>query len=75
VRRSANNQDLRGGVFLSTDQFFQVRTMIGDARFATRFADALIAALRQSGLIPAASLTLPAFARCRRCALSNRLQH
>lgn len=49
--------------------------MIGDARFATRLADALIAALLQSGLIPAASLPLPAFARCRRCAFSNRLQH
>ncbi len=47
------------------------------ARFATRLADAdaLIAALRQSGLIPAASLPLPAFARCQRCTLSNRLQH
>jgi len=42
------------------------------ARFATRLADAFIAVLRQSGLIPATPLHLPVFARCRRCASSNR---
>jgi|LNFM01.1.fsa_nt_gb hypothetical protein len=48
--------------------------MIGDARFATRIADALIAALRQSGLLPAATLPLPVVARCRRSASIIRLQ-
>ncbi|MBA4131593.1 MAG: hypothetical protein C0519_09210 [Hyphomicrobium sp.] len=65
---------MRGGVFLPTDQSFQERTMIGDARFATRIADALIAALRQSGLLPAATLPLPVVARCRRSASIIRLQ-
>lgn len=45
------------------------------ASFATHLADGLIAVVRHFGLIPAASLPLPALARCRCCAPIIRLHH